>query len=95
MVLPELLPAALPTDALFLGLLALVMAGVAMNWQRNWAIKALDLREPFLVSVGILVAALASNLSAILGGTEDAWLVLGALVVVFGLFARVSEKVDL
>lgn len=87
----KLLPAWVPSDALLVGVLGLLGALVAMNRGRWWAIDAMDVREPIIVGVGVLLAALNGQIAAGAGqGSPDVWLAVGVLIAVSGvvLWAR-------
>lgn len=76
----------MPTDAMFYGLLAVVIAGAVMNRQRKWVVNALDIREPLIVGSGILVLASRDTLTALAGGSGSAWVVLGLALSAFGFY---------
>lgn len=89
------LPSWFPAELAFIGLFVLIVAVLTLNKGRWWSINALAMDEPLLVAAGVTVFVGSEWLAANLGGGRQVWLLLGAGMAVFGVYAVYSDRVDL
>jgi hypothetical protein len=89
-----LFPGWLPTDALLVFFVTLIIAIVVMNRGVPWIINTLAIDEPLIVALGLFVVAMATRLADTVGGEVLWWTGIGALVSLFGLYAYRSDSVD-
>lgn len=78
-------PAWFPADALLLGVVAMVLAVIAMNRSRMRMLKVVAETESIIVGAGVAVAAASPQLSGAIGtGSSDAYLVIGVAIALLG-----------